>query len=127
MKFVIAVVLMSLVALSSNSVFAQGYSEEYKQCLNTSYSQTATLKKCIDKEMKLQEKFLIQYYKNYLKNSETHQSNIEQQHQLWINRVNQQCYFNVTSAYVEVRQAKCVLEMTMERAYYYQTKQMAYS
>ena len=127
MKFVIAVVLMSLVALSSNSVFAQGYSEEYKQCLNTSYSQTATLKKCIDKEMKLQEKFLIQYYKNYLKNSETHQSNIEQQHQLWINRVNQQCYFNVTSVYVEVRQAKCVLEMTMARAYYYQTKQMAYS
>lgn len=127
MKFVIAVVLMSLVALSSNSVFAQGYSEEYKQCLNTSYSQTATLKKCIDKEMKLQEKFLTQYYKNYLKNSETHQSNIEQQHQLWLNRVNQQCYSKVTSAYVEVRQAKCVLEMMMERAYYYQTKQMAYS
>lgn len=127
MKFVIAVVLMSWAALSSNSVFAQGYSEEYKQCLNTSYSQTATLKKCIDKEMKLQENFLSQYYKNYLKNSENHQSNIEQQHQLWINCVNQQCYFKVTSIYVDVRQAQCVLEMTMERAYYYQTKQMAYS
>jgi uncharacterized protein YecT (DUF1311 family) len=125
MRFVLPVIF-SVAALGSNSVLAQGYSNEYNKCLNTSYGQTATVKNCVDKELKTQGKFLNKYYKNYLKNSGDNQSSVKQQHQLWVNRLNQQCYYNVTSASIEVRQAKCVLEMTMERAYYYQTKQIAY-
>jgi uncharacterized protein YecT (DUF1311 family) len=125
MRFVLPVIF-SVVALGSNSVLAQGYSDEYNKCLNTSYGQTATVKKCVDKELKTQGKLLNKYYKNYLKNNGDNLSSIKQQHQLWVNRLNQQCYYNVTSASIEVRQAKCVLEMTMERAYYYQTKQIAY-
>ncbi|NNH40096.1 lysozyme inhibitor LprI family protein [Acinetobacter terrae] len=115
-----------MAALGSNSVLAQGYSNEYNKCLNTSYGQTATVKKCVDKELKTQGKILNENYKKYLTNSGDNQSSVKQQHQLWVNRLNQQCYYNVTSASIEVRQAKCVLEMTMERAYYYQTKQIAY-
>lgn len=125
MRFVLPVIF-SVVALGSNSVLAQGYSDEYNKCLNTSYGQTATVKNCVDKELKTQGKLLNKYYKNYLKNSGDNQSSVKQQHQLWVNRLNQQCYYNVTSASIEVLQAKCVLEMTMERAYYYQTKQIAY-
>ncbi|TCB56669.1 DUF1311 domain-containing protein [Acinetobacter terrae] len=125
MRFVLPVIF-SVAALGSNSVLAQGYSDEYNKCLNTSYGQTATVKNCVDKELKTQGKLLNKYYKNYLKNSGDNQSSVKQQHQLWVNRLNQQCYYNVTSASIEVLQAKCVLEMTMERAYYYQTKQIAY-
>ncbi|NNH86562.1 lysozyme inhibitor LprI family protein [Acinetobacter terrae] len=125
MRFVLPVIF-SVAALGSNSVLAQGYSDEYNKCLNTSYGQTATVKNCVDKELKTQGKLLNKYYKNYLKNSGDNLSSVKQQHQLWVNRLNQQCYYNVTSASIEVRQAKCVLEMTMERAYYYQTKQIAY-
>lgn len=125
MRFVLPVIF-SVVALGSNSVLAQGYSDKYNKCLNTSYGQTVTVKNCVDKELKTQGKLLNKYYKNYLKNSGDNQSSVKQQHKLWVNRLNQQCYYNVTSASIEVRQAKCVLEMTMERAYYYQTKQIAY-
>ena len=125
MRFVLPVIF-SVAALGSNSVLAQGYSDEYNKCLNTSYGQTAIVKNCVDKELKTQGKLLNKYYKNYLKNSGDNQSSVKQQHQIWVNRLNQQCYYNVTSASIEVLQAKCVLEMTMERAYYYQTKQITY-
>ncbi|TCB50615.1 DUF1311 domain-containing protein [Acinetobacter sp. ANC 4779] len=125
MRFLLPVIF-SAAALGSSSVLAQGYSDQYNQCLNTSYGQTATVKNCVDKELKTQGKLLNKYYKNYLKNSGDSQSSVKQQHQLWESRLNQQCYYNVTSASIELRQAKCVLEMTMERAYYYQTKQLAY-
>ena len=125
MRFVLPAIF-SVAALGSNAVLAQGYSDEYNKCLNTSYGQTATVKNCVDKELKTQGKILSKNYKKYLKNSGDNQSSVKQQHQLWVNRLNQQCYYNVTSASIEVRQAKCVLEMTMERAYYYQTKQLAY-
>ncbi|WP_407305142.1 lysozyme inhibitor LprI family protein [Acinetobacter sp.] len=125
MRFVPAVIF-SVAALGSNSVLAQGYSDEYNKCLNISYGQAATVKKCVDKELKTQGKILNKNYKKYLKNSSDHLSNIKQQHQLWVNRLNQQCYYNVSSASIELQQARCVLEMTMERAYYYQTKQFPY-
>ncbi|CAB1212204.1 lysozyme inhibitor LprI family protein [Acinetobacter bouvetii] len=121
MRFAIPVIL-SLATLGANSVFAKGYSDEYNKCLNTSYGKTETVKDCVDKELKNQEKLLNKYYKNYLKNNESHQSSIEQQHKLWLNRVDQKCYLKVTSAYMAVKQSKCVLEMTMERVYYYQIK-----
>ncbi|WP_425917627.1 lysozyme inhibitor LprI family protein [Acinetobacter sp. TSRC1-2] len=121
MRFLLPVIF-SMAALGSTSVLAQGYSDEYNKCLNTSYGQTETVKKCVEKELKSQEKRLNKYYKNYLKNSGNNQSNVEQQHRLWVNRVNQQCYLKVTSSLLKVKQEKCVLEMTMERAYYYQIK-----
>ena len=119
-------IMLSMSALASNSVWAQGYSDDYKQCLNSSYGQASTIKKCVDKELKAQEKLLETYYKKYLKHSDTYRNNIEQQHQVWGNRVKQQCYSKVTSSYVELQQVKCVLEMTMQRAYYYETKQLVY-
>lgn len=121
MRFLIPVIF-SMAVLGSTSVLAQGYSDEYNKCLNTSYGQTETVKKCVEKELKNQEKLLNKYYKNYLKNSGNNQSNVEQQHQLWLKRVNQQCYLKVTSSLLKVKQEKCILEMTMERAYYYQIK-----
>ena len=121
MRFLMPVIF-SMAVLGSTSVLAQGYSDEYKKCLNTSYGQTETVKKCVEKELKNQEKLLNKYYKNYLKNSGNNQSNVEQQHQLWLKRVNQQCYLKVTSSLLKVKQEKCILEMTMERAYYYQIK-----
>ncbi|MGA9697964.1 lysozyme inhibitor LprI family protein [Acinetobacter sp. ANC 3781] len=121
MRFLMPVIFIMAV-LGSTSVLAQGYSDEYNKCLNTSYGQTGTVKKCVEKELKNQEKLLNKYYKNYLKNSGNNQSNVEQQHQLWLKRVNQQCYLKVTSSLLKVKQEKCILEMTMERAYYYQIK-----
>lgn len=121
MRFLMPVIFIMAV-LGSTSVLAQGYSDEYNKCLNTSYGQTETVKKCVEKELKNQEKLLNKYYKNYLKNSGNNQSNVEQQHQLWLKRVNQQCYLKVTSSLLKVKQEKCILEMTMERAYYYQIK-----
>ncbi|TCB74751.1 DUF1311 domain-containing protein [Acinetobacter sp. ANC 3781] len=121
MRFLMPVIF-SMAVLGSTSVLAQGYSDEYNKCLNTSYGQTETVKKCVEKELKNQEKLLNKYYKNYLKNSGNNQSNVEQQHQLWLKRVNQQCYLKVTSSLLKVKQEKCILEMTMERAYYYQIK-----
>lgn len=121
MRFLMPVVF-SMAALASTSVLAQGYSDEYNKCLNTSYGQTETVKKCVEKELKSQEKLLKKYYENYLKNSGNNQNYVKQQHKLWQNRVNQQCYFKVTSSLLKVKQEKCILEMTMERAYYYQIK-----
>lgn len=121
MRFLMPVIF-SMAVWGSTSVLAQGYSDEYKKCLNTSYGQTETVKKCVEKELKNQEKLLNKSYKNYLKNSGNNQSNVEQQHQLWLKRVNQQCYLKVTSSLLKVKQEKCVLEMMMERAYYYQIK-----
>ena len=121
MRFLMPVIF-SMAVLGSTSVLAQGYSDEYNKCLNTSYGQTETVKKCVEKELKNQEKLLNKYYKNYLKNSGNNQSNVEQQHQLWLKRVNQQCYLKVTSSLLKVKQEKCILEMKMERAYYYQIK-----
>ena len=121
MRFLMPVIF-SMAVLGSTSVLAQGYSDEYNKCLNTSYGQTETVKKCVEKELKNQEKLLNKYYKNYLKNSGNNQSNVEQQHQLWLKRVNQQCYLKVTSSLLKVKHDKCILEMTMERAYYYQIK-----
>ncbi|RZJ20749.1 MAG: DUF1311 domain-containing protein [Acinetobacter sp.] len=121
MRFLMPVIF-SMAALASTSVLAQGYSDEYKRCLNTSYGQTETVKKCVEKELKSQEKLLKKYYENYLKNSGNNQSYVKQQHKIWQNRVNQQCYLKVTSSLLKVKQEKCVLEMTMERAYYYQIK-----
>ena len=121
MRFLMPVIF-SMAALGSTTVLAQGYSDEYNKCLNTSYGQTEIVKKCVEKELKSQEKILNKYYKNYLKNSGINQSNVEQQHKLWLKRVNQQCYLKVTSNLLKVKQEKCILEMTMERAYYYQIK-----
>ena len=121
MRFLMPVIFI-MAALGSTTVLAQVYSDEYKKCLNTSYGQTETVKKCVEKELKSQEKILNKYYKNYLKNSGNNQSNVEQQHKLWLKRVNQQCYLKVTSNLLKVKQEKCILEMTMERAYYYQIK-----
>ena len=121
MRFLMPVIF-SMAALASTSVLAQGYSDEYNKCLNTSYGQTETVKKCVEKELKSQEKLLKKYYENYLKNSGNNQNYVKQQHKLWQNRVNQQCYFKVTSSLLKVKQEKCILEMTMERAYYYQIK-----
>ncbi len=115
-------VMLSLAAFWSNSVLAQGYSDEYNKCLNTSYGEIGTVKKCVDKELKNQEKLLNKAYKGYINKNVVNQSSIEQRHKLWLNRVDQKCYLKVTSAYMAVKQSKCVLEMTMERTYYYQTK-----
>ena len=38
----------------------------------------------------------------------------------------QQCHFGVTSSFIEIKQKKCLLEMTKERVYYYEMKQMGY-
>ncbi len=121
MRFLMPVIF-SIVALGSTSVSAQGYSDEYNKCLNTSYGQIETVKKCVDKELKSQEKKLKKHYENYLKNSGDNQSYVEQQHKIWQNRVNQQCYLKVTTSLLKVKQNKCILEMTMERAYYYQMR-----
>ena len=115
-------VMLSVAAFWSNSVLAQGYSDEYNKCLNTSYGEIETVKKCVDKELKNQEKILNKAYKGYINKNVVNQSSIEQQHKLWLNRVDQKCYFKVTSTYMAVKQSKCVLEMTMERTHYYHTK-----
>lgn len=119
-------ILFFLISLSPAAVQAQGYTQNYTQCLNNAYGKTATIDTCVDKEFKIQKKSLNQYYKNYLKNTPVHTSSIEKQHQLWENRVNQQCYFETTSSLVKIKQKKCVLEMTMQRAYYYELKQVVY-
>ena len=61
--------MLSLAAFWSNSVLAQGYSDEYNKCLNTSYGEIETVKKCVDKELKNQGKILnkVDNLKMYIK------------------------------------------------------------
>lgn len=126
MRFLVTMIL-TVSALSSTVGWAQsGYSQEYTQCLNTSYGQSKTIINCVDKELKQQKKLLKKFYKSHLKNNANYQANFEQQHTLWQNQMNQQCHFRVTSAFIEIKQKKCVLEMTKQRADYYEIKQMGY-
>ncbi|MBE9401896.1 MAG: lysozyme inhibitor LprI family protein [Acinetobacter sp.] len=126
MHFLSAIILTAG-SLSAVAVWAQsGDSQEYNQCLNTSYGQSEIIITCIDKELKIQEKLLKKYYKSNLENNASHQKNLEQQHQLWLNRMKQQCHFGVTSSFIEIKQKKCLLEMTKERVYYYEMKQIGY-
>lgn len=126
MRLLFAIIL-TVGGLSSAAVSAKsGYSQEYNQCLNTSYGQSKTIIQCVDKELKLQKKLLKKYYKTNLKNSPNYQANFEQQHRLWQNQMNQQCHFNIISTVMEIKQKKCVLEMTKQRAGDYEMKQIGY-
>ena len=86
-----------------------------KRCFTISQSQ-----KCIKTEQKAQTKRLKKNYKAYLKRSAGNASNIQQQHQLWENRVKQRCYLSTQSDFATLQRAQCVLLQTAERADYYQ-------
>ena len=58
-------VMLSLAAFWSNSVLAQGYSDEYNKCLNTSYGEIGTVKKCVEKELKNQFHTNLRRFRNY--------------------------------------------------------------
>ena len=63
MHFLSAIIL-TVGSLSAMAVEAQsGDSQAYNQCLNTAYGQSKIIIKCIDKELKIQEKLLKKYYK----------------------------------------------------------------
>ncbi|MDV2468240.1 lysozyme inhibitor LprI family protein [Acinetobacter chinensis] len=121
MKILMPVIVVCCV-FGAGSASAKGFSKEYTRCLNTSYGNNATVKKCAEKEYKEQEKRLKETFKNYLGNSGSNQQNIMVQHKLWENRVQQQCYFKSSYEFAEVQKLKCILAMTVNQADYYQTK-----
>ncbi len=72
----------------------------------------------LSKKHKLNE--LKKHHKAYVKRSAGNANNIQQQHQLWENRVKQRCYLSTQSDFAELQRAQCVLLQTVERADYYQ-------
>ena len=67
-------------ALLAGSAYAQeSYSKQYIQCSNHAYGQTSVLQKCVNKELKQQQKRLKKSYKSYYRASGAYQANIAQQ------------------------------------------------
>ena len=119
-------ILFCLAAAGAGHASAGGLSKEYRQCMNATYGDTDVIQKCLKKELKIQNEDLEKYYKKYLKNAGPYEENYKTQHRLWESRMNKVCYFNSNSVHVAIRQAKCVLGMTAERAGYYEKKTSAF-
>lgn len=115
-----AVTLMGMLALGTSQVWANGFSQAYTQCMNNTYGSIDKSQKCIHKEQKAQVKRLKKHYKAYVKRSAGNAQNIQQQHQLWENRVKQRCHLSGKTNFAEMQRRQCVLAQTVERADYYQ-------
>lgn len=113
-------------ALLAGSAYAQeSYSKQYIQCTNHVYGQTTVLQKCVDKELKQQQKRLKKSYQHYHRASGMHQANIAQQHALWEQRLKQQCYRGITGDFAKLQQSRCKLTQVIDQANYYQSKFIA--
>lgn len=112
--------LLGMLTLGTAQVWANGVSQSYTHCMNNSYGKISQSQKCIKTEQKAQTKRLKKHYKAYVKRSAGNASNIQQQHQLWENRVKQRCYLSTQSDFAALQRAQCVLLQTAERADYYQ-------
>lgn len=121
MKFFLPV-LISLFIFSASNAFAGGLSKEYQQCMNGNYGNTNVIQKCIKNEFKVQNENLEKHYKKYLSNAGKFEENYKTQHKLWENKVKVNCHSNSDSAYVQIRQGKCILGMTAERSSYYEQR-----
>jgi len=113
-------------ALLAGSAYAQeSYSKQYIQCSNHAYGQTSVLQKCVNKELKQQQKRLKKSYKSYYRASGAHQANIAQQHALWEQRLKQQCYGGMNGDVAKLQQSRCTLAQVIDQANYYQSKFIA--
>lgn len=101
---------------------ATGYSQEYTQCMNFSYGNTAKLQKCVKKELKAQNKRLKKNYKTYLKLNAGYRNNIRDQHTVWQRKLSQQCKLTMNTQYAQIKQGQCVLEMVKDQAKLYQSR-----
>ena len=101
---------------------ATGYSQEYQQCMNFSYGNTAKLQKCVKKELKAQNKRLKKNYKTYLKLNSAYRNNIRDQHIVWERKLSQQCNLRMTGQYAQIRRGQCMLEIVKDQADLYQSR-----
>lgn len=108
--------------MGSGLVHANELSKDYLKCSKQAFGEPKAVQKCINKELKIQNKYLKKYYKVHLKNAGEFRHNYEMQHQLWQKRVYKICGAESGSVHVLVRHSQCVLGFTAERATYYQRK-----
>lgn len=91
MRFACLLMASCLGTMALQVQAATGYSQEYIQCMNFSYGNTAKLQKCVKKELKAQNKRLKKNYKTYLELNEGYRNNIRDQHTVWQRKLSQQC------------------------------------
>jgi len=101
---------------------ATGYSQEYMQCMNFSYGNTAKLQKCVKKELKAQNKRLKKNYKTYLELNADYRNNIREQHTVWQRKLSQQCKLTINTQYAQIKQGQCALEIVKDQANLYQSR-----
>jgi uncharacterized protein YecT (DUF1311 family) len=122
MRFAYFLITACLGAAGLQVQAAEGYSREYSQCMNFSYGKTEIAEKCVNKELKAQQKTLKKSYNTYLKLNPNYQNNIRTQHMLWERRLAQQCNLNMAGAYVQIRQAQCMLALVVDQVNLYQAR-----
>lgn len=122
MRFACLLMAGCLGAVTLQVQAATGYSQEYTQCMNFSYGNTAKLQKCVKKELKAQNKRLKKNYKTYLKLNAGYHNNIRDQHTVWQRKLTQQCKLTMNTQYAQIKQGQCALEMVKDQANLYQSR-----
>lgn len=122
MKKILPLLFVCIGAFSTSHVLANELSKEYINCTKATYGNPDTIQKCINTELKKQNKYLKKNYKAYLKNAGEFRDNYEIQHTLWQNRVNKVCGNSAETAHVKIRQSQCILGLIAERGTYYQIR-----
>ncbi|RKG55085.1 DUF1311 domain-containing protein [Acinetobacter cumulans] len=108
--------------LSTSHALANELSKEYISCTKKTYGDPDVIQKCINTELKQQNKYLKKNYKAFLKNAGEFEENYKTQHLLWQNRAMKVCGNNTATIHLQIKQSQCILGLTAERATYYQIK-----
>ena len=117
MKFFIQGIVLCCAGLSMQS-FALGYSKDFEVCMRSVSNQTAGIKKCQIKELKIQNKRVKKLYKYTLKNANPIEKPlVEQMQSKWYQQRERAC--NLTDkkprSYT-VNHSSCALQMTLPHA-----------
>ena len=117
MKFFIQGIVLCCAGLSMQS-FALGYSKDFEVCMRSVLNQTAGIKKCQIKELKIQNKRVKKLYKYTLKNATPIEKPlVEQMQSKWYKQRERAC--NLTDkkprSYT-VNHSSCALQMTLSHA-----------
>lgn len=117
MKLFIQGIVLCCAGLSMQS-FALGYSKDFEVCMRSVLNQTAGIKKCQIKELKIQNKRVKKLYKYTLKNANPIEKPlVEQMQSKWYQQRERAC--NLTDkkprSYT-VNHSSCALQMTLSHA-----------
>ena len=111
-------------AQAENVTQLQGYSKTYVQCMSASHGVQNKTKTCVNKEIKLQKKLLKKNFKTYQKANRGNVQVVKQQHQFFETLIKQQCPLSVRSAYGQLQQAQCELNMIISQSNLYAARSL---